>query len=58
VLGDELQAVGGVGEDEDAAGFNRQRLGADRDVDREGAKLGDVVHQPFEPGRSARTVAR
>lgn len=41
VLGDDVQAVGGVGEHADAAGLDRQRFGADREVDRGGAELGE-----------------
>ena len=50
VPGDELESVGGVGEDAYAAGFDRQRLGADQEVDRGGAELGepaDLVHAGF-----------
>src|SRR4051794_41976264 len=41
VLRDQVKAVGGVGEDADAAGFDRQRFGADREVDRGCAELGE-----------------
>src|SRR3954453_6146949 len=46
VLGDQVQAVGGVGEHADAAGFDRQRLGADREVDRGDAELGEPSDLP------------
>src|SRR3954454_17152429 len=47
VRGDDVEAVGGVGEHADAAGLDGQRLGADRQGDRWGAEVGqpaDLAH--------------